>query len=221
MKNELQPVSTANLSTAEVTAANVPATVVNQNGEKNVHIDRADTVNQNITFKFPYIARTSDGRMQPTARNINRNYYNLFVMGAEPFDSDHFIVPPDRALSPYWTSDELRNELGELSDEAIEKIKTFPALFLPEANDYYAKASDEQQVIFGFLDSVRVQDNGIKIRYQPLWPIPMQQISNIGFDLGMKDMTRAITEMNHTHWAIKRINLMEELNDAGISLFGF
>lgn len=72
MKNELQPVSTANLSTAEVTAANVPATVVNQNGEKNVHIDRADTVNQNITFNFPYITRTSDGRMQPTARNINR-----------------------------------------------------------------------------------------------------------------------------------------------------
>lgn len=221
MKNELQPVSTANLSTAEVTAANVPATVVNQNGEKNVHIDRADTVNQSITFNFPYVARTSDGKMLPTARTINQNYYNLFVMGSEAFDSDHFIVSPDRALSPYWTSDELRGELGELSDEAIEKIKTFPALFLPEANDYYAKASDEQQVIFGFLDSVRVQDNGIKIRYQPLWPIPMQQISNIGFDLGMKDMTRAITEMNHTHWAIKRIDLIEELKDAGISLFGF
>lgn len=210
MKNELEAVS----------AANVPAAIVNQNGEKNVHIDRADTVNQNITFNFPYVARSSDGRMQPTSRTINQIFYNLFVIGAETFEHDHFIVPSDQALNAYWTSEELRNELGELTDDAVEKIKTFPALFMPEANKYYAKASEEQQVFFGFVDGVRVQDNGIKIRCQLLWPIPMQQISDIGFDLGMKDMTRAITEMNHTHWAIKRINLIEELKDAGISLFG-
>lgn len=210
MKDELQTVS----------AAGVPATVVNQNGEKNVHIDRADTVNQNITFNFPYVARSSDGRMQPTSRTINQNYYNLFVMGAEQFEQDHFIVQPDQALSKGWTSEELRTELGELTDEAVEKIKTFPALFMPEAKDYYAKPSEEQQVFFGFVDGVRLQDNGIKIRCQLIWPIPMQQISNIGFELGMKDMTKAITEMNHTHWAIKRINLIEELKDAGISLFG-
>lgn len=119
MKNELEAAS----------AANVPAAIVNQNGEKNIHIDRADTVNQNITFNFPYVARSSDWRMQPTSRTINQNFYNLFVMGAEPFEHDHFIVPSDRALTAYWTSEELRNELGELTDYAVEKIKSFPALF--------------------------------------------------------------------------------------------
>jgi hypothetical protein len=49
----------------------------------------------------------------------------------------------------------------------------------------------------------------------------MQQISNIGFELGMQNMTKGISEMNHTHWAIKHINLKEELDDAHISLFGF
>ena len=210
MKNEIEAVS----------ATNVPATIVNQNGEKNVHIDRADTVNQNITFNFSYVARTSDGRMQPTSRVINQDFYNLFVVGGEPFDHDHFLVDPERALSGYWTSEELRNELGDLSEEAVEKIKSFPALFMQEAENYYAKPSEEQQVFFGFVDGVRQQDNGIKIRCQLLWPIPMQQISNIGFELGMKNMTKAITEMNHTHWAIKHINLIEELKDAGISLFG-
>jgi len=81
--------------------------------------------------------------MQPPARNINRNYYNLFILGAELFDTDHFIVPLDRALSSYWTSDELRVELGELSDEAIEKIKTFPALFMPEAESLFCDTMDE------------------------------------------------------------------------------
>lgn len=91
---------------------------------------------------------------------------------------------------------------------------------MPEADNYNAKAGDEQQVIFGFVDDVRKQDNGIKIKCQLVWPIPMQQISDIGFNLGMKDMDKAITEMNHTHWAIKRINLIEELTDANISLMG-
>ena len=210
MKDELQ--------TTNVTG--VPATVVNQNGEKNVYADHIDTVNQVITINFPYVARCSDGRMQPTTRTINQNYYNLFVMGGEPFEHDHFIVPADRALTSHWTAEDLRAELGALTEDAVEKIKTFPALFMPEAEKYYAEASEGQQVFFGFVDGVRVQDNGIKIRCQLLWPIPMQQISDIGFELGMKDMTRAISEMNHTHWAIKRIDLIEELKDAGISLFG-
>lgn len=210
MKTELEAVS----------AANVPATIVNQNGDKNVHIDRADTVNQNITFNFPMMVTADDGKMQPMSRSVNRNYYNLFVIGSEQFDQGHFIIQPERALSSYWTSEELRTKLGGLTDEAVERIKTFPALFMQEAESYYAKPSEEQQVYFGFVDGVRIQDNGIKIRFQRVWPIPMQQISNIGFELGMKNMTKAITEMNHTHWAIKNIDLMEELKDAGISLLG-
>ena len=95
------------------------------------------------------------------------------------------------------------------------------ALFMPEAEFQHARAGENQQVFFGFVDGIRKQDNGVKIRCQLLWPIPMQQISNIGFELGMLDMTRGISEMNHTHWAIKHINLKEELADAKISLFGF
>ena len=48
----------------------------------------------------------------------------------------------------------------------------------------------------------------------------MKSISSIGFELGMKNMNKAISEMNHTHWAIKHINLIEELKDANITLFG-
>jgi hypothetical protein len=92
---------------------------------------------------------------------------------------------------------------------------------MQEADGYYAKPSDEQQAYLGIVEDIRVQDNGIKIRWRMIWPIPMQQISRIGFELGMLNMTKAISELNHTHWAIKRINLFEELKDAGISLFGF
>lgn len=199
----------------------LPAKTVNQYGEKNVHIDKAENVTQNITLNFPYMQRLANGTMQPTSRVINPEYYNLFVIGDETFEHDHFLVPAERALSKGWTSEELREQYGTLSDEAIEAIKTFPALFMPEAQWQRASTGEGQQVFFGFVDRVRKQDNGIKIRCQLLWPIPMQQISNIGFELGMLNMMRGISEMNHTHWAIKHINLKEELTDAHISLFGF
>jgi len=212
MKNELQMAASINT---------LPAKTVNQYGKKNVHIDKAENVTQNIILSLPYVQRMANGAMQPTSRVINSEYYNLFVIGDETFEHDHFLVPAERALSKGWTSDKIREHYGTLSEESIEVIKTFPALFMPEAQWQSARPGEGQQVFFGFVDGIRKQDNGIKIQCQLIWPIPMQQISNIGFELGMLNMTREISEMNHTHWAIKHINLKEELTDAHISLLGF
>lgn len=209
MKNELPAVA----------PSNVPATTVNQQGHTNVHVDRAENITQNITL-IPVVQHTSSGGMRPTTQAVNNEYYHLFVMGGESFEQNHFIVPADRALAAYWTTDELREKYGRLSDENIEKLKTFPALFMPEAEGYYARPTDEQQAYLGIIEDIRIQDNGIKIRWRMIWPIPMQQISSIGFELGIKDMTRALSELNRTHWAIKHINLIEELKDAKITLFG-
>lgn len=194
--------------------------MVHQYGKENICIDRADTINQAITINFSSVQRLSPDAVITTDRIVNTDYFNLFVVGREPFEQDHFLVPADRVLSAYWTNEELRKEYGPLTQEIIERIKTFPALFMAEAEKYYAKAGEGQQVFFGFIDSLRVQDNGVKIRWQPIWSIPMARISAIGFALGMKNMSRAISEINHTHWAIKRINLIEELKEAGLSLFG-
>ncbi len=204
-----------------IVGVGLPAKTVNQYGDKSVHIDKAENVTQHINLNFSYMQRLPNGAMQPTSRTVNPEYYNLFVIGSETFESDHFLVPADRALSKGWTSEELREKYGMLSDDAIEDIKTFPALFMPEAQWQRARTGENQQVFFGFVDGVRKQDSGIKIRCQLIWPIPMQQISDIGFELGMLNMTRGISEMNHTHWAIKHINLKEELADAHISLLGF
>jgi len=210
MKNELE----------NFTATKAASTVVNQTGEKNVHVDYAKNVTQQIILNFPYVQQLPGGMLKPTSRKINQNFYNLFVIGGEIFEQNHFVISSERSLCRGYSSEDWRNQYASLSAQAIQEIKTFPSLFMPEADHYKAKAGDEQQAIFGFVDDVRKQENGIKIKCQLVWPIPMQQISDIGFNLGMKDMDRAITEMNHTHWAIKRINLIEELTDANISLMG-
>lgn len=203
-----------------INSVNTPATTtVNQSGKTNVHVDHADNITQNITV-LPFFNRTATGTPRTTPQTVSNEYYHLFVIGGETFEQDYFFVPTDRAISKYWTSDSLREEYGALTAENIEKLKTFPALIMQESDGFYAKAGDEQEAYLGIIQDIRVQDNGIKIRWRTIWSYPMQAICNIGFELGMKDMTKAISELNRTHWAIKHINLLEELNDAGLTLWG-
>lgn len=211
MNKDLQPIPPSTLAVAH-------ANVVNQTGEKNVHIDRVETLEQKTTVL--QIVKPNGGGRRPTTQTISTRYYHLFVMGGETYEQDYFIVPADRAMDTYWTSEEVRQQHATLSDESIEELKTYPALFLPESDGYYAKAGAEQYAHFGLITDIRVQDNGIKIKMHIIWSLPLQDIANIGFNLGMKDMDKAIGELNRTHWAIKRINLIEEFRDAGISILG-
>ena len=212
MNHDLQKVSLQE-------TALTPAKSISQTGEKNVYVEQVGTLEQNTTV-IQVMGRSSSVVMRPTTQTVSTTFYHLFVMGGETFEQDSFIVPADRALSAYWTSEEVRGKHGNLSEESIEELKTYPALFMPEADGYYAKAGSEQQAFFGLVSDIRLQENGIKIKIHLAWPIPLQSICNIGFNLGMKDMDKALSEVNRTHWAIKRINLLEELKDANISIFG-
>ena len=209
---ELQPFAQGELATPV-------QTTVNQYGEKSVHIDQVGQMSQNVMI-LPCFQRTASGAMRQTPQTISTEYYHLFVVGGETFTEDHFIISADRALGTYWTTDDLREKFGRLSADDIEILKTFPALLMPEADGYYAKPADAQQAYLSVIEDIRVQDNGIKIRWRMLWPISMQSLCTIGFELGMKDMTKALSELNRTHWALKRINLIEELKDAGLTMFG-
>lgn len=146
---------------------------------------------------------------------LNTDYYNLFVIGIETFADGHFIVPKDRALTESMTT-ENKAQFSVLTDEAIARIKTFPSLFASE-NHHYGRTDDNHQAIFGLVNEVRIQDNGIKIRFNPLWQIPQQRLNEISCNLAIEGAS-SFNELNRTHWAIKRLNLIEELRAAGISV---
>lgn len=209
MKNELQQVPLNNVPANHIT--------VNQNGEKNVHVNHADNINQTVNYNITYSQRTLDGKKKSITQRLDTDYYNLFVMGGETFEHDHFLVPKNYALTRGTISDDLFERLASLSPEAIEEIKTFPSLFASENTGYWGNTDPEQQTIYGLVTEIRIQDNGIMIYYKDLNFIPQQKINQISFELGMGN-PKAITTLNTTRWTIKRINLIEALTDAGISV---
>ena len=170
---------------------------------RGVQVGHADTFSPTINV----IITGSNGQQDPA----NVDYYNLFV-GFDPFSSDHFLVPKDRVLTEYMTP-ELKSRFATLDDGAIVEIKRLPSIIVEE----YSKGSaDDKNAVFAFVTDIRKQQNGVMVYFQRFFPIPVTALVENEHALG----TASGKESFRTHWAIKNINLLQVLQDAGIKMWG-
>ena len=189
------------------------STILVQTGERSVQVAQAQNVNHVVNLFMPAMTPGQIG--SGASVNLNMDYYNLFVIGDETFCDGHFIVPKDRALTECM-SQEAKDQFSALGKDAVSQIKTFPSIFACE-NHGYGKTDDTHQAFFGFITDVKIQDNGVKIYFRPLSTLPQQRLNEIAFKIALQGAS-AINELNRTHWAIKKVNLIEELKAAGISV---
>lgn len=147
---------------------------------------------------------------------FNYDCFNFFVIGTEQYTEPSFIVPKNRALTES-TSPEIQAQCATLSPEAIAVIKTYPAIFCSE-NHHFATTDPDHIAYYGYVKDIKIQDNGIKVYFQILNQLPQQALIDLSEDLCIGG-ARAFTELSRTHWAIKRINLVEVLEKAGYRVF--
>ena len=182
-----------------------------QTGNDNVMIPNYGTVNINVQSQS--MVPPINGTFYVPLK-VNREYYNLFVLGTEEFDKPYFKMRRDRSLCECM-SDETKKKFEVLSQEVIEEIKTLPSLFLAE-NRPYGKADDDQRVIYGFVSDVKVYDNDVKIYYCGYKSdIVQQRLNELLDELGLYGNS-SFNELNRTHWAIKRVDLIQELYEANL-----
>ena len=110
-----------------------------------------------------------------------------------------------RALTEYIT-DDVKNAFCGWSDEAIEKIKKLPAIIAMERD-----GTEEQQALFAFIKDVRDQDNGVKVCFQRFFPISFSFLKD-----NLSDLAMHLFELTRTHWTIKKVDLLEVMQDAGV-----
>ena len=190
------------------------STILVQTGEKSVQVAQAQNVNHVVNLILPAMTPGPIGS-GGTNVTLNMDYYNLFVIGDETYSDGHFTVSKDRALTECM-SQEAKDQFSALGKDAVSQIKTFPSIFACE-NHGYGKTDDTHQAYFGLITDVRIQDNGIKIHFRPLSTIPQQRLNEIAYKLAIQSAS-STNELNRTHWAIKKVNLIEELKAAGISV---
>ncbi len=185
-------------------------TAETESNEAKVNADKSSAANS-LVVNNPNVVK-QHGNIQIKDREISRDYYNLFVIGDE-IKNNRFTMPKDRSLRS--NSDNVK-KFADLTLEAIAQIKTFPSLFMNENTEYGGRTSPEQEAYYGFVTDLRVQDNGIiKVRFRCDAKIKQQQLNDIFRMLDIHEGP-GIMELNHTHWAIKNVDLIEELTEADL-----
>ena len=211
MENKLQT------SEPQLLQPGTAQTTVNLPGDNNTLIAHADQVTNEYRPLYVFNNQPYGNITARATQEFNPDYYNLIVVGDGDLDgTGHFLVDKTRAITES-TSQELKDAYAALTPEAINAVKTFPAIIATE-NHAYGTTDDQHQAIYGIITDVKVQDNGIKVYYQILNWIPQQKLNELAPELGI-GRASSFNELNRMHWAIKRINMVEVLREAGIRVF--
>jgi len=217
MKNEIKPVQSHNLTVVKPSNQTPPTFA--QFGDNGTQVGHADEVKVSVHMSFESGALQTDGKIVRTSTSLSREYYNIFVVGAGiQFDSmeGSFLVMSQRAMES--TDKDIKDRLLYLTEENREEIKSFPSLFMAE-NGEYGKASPNQVAYFGRVLDIRPHgDKNIKVKYRFQKDIPQQRLNELLEELYLGG-AKCFNELNRTHWAIKKVDLLEELTLAKIDLF--
>lgn len=133
--------------------------------------------------------------------------YNL-LMTSNPAAWDLPSTEYSKGRYLEYTNDFITEEHEELTLETVEKIKSYPCLFLQEQFDGVAKV--------GYIRNIRERANAILIEYEfdeQIGDVPAERIQQLAHQL---EINLQNGEQYRTHWAIKSANLFEALHAAGI-----
>jgi len=192
---------------------------INFNGPVENVNPNATTVTTNNNIFLPGNSTSATTTPLPQSKE----YYHLFVMGIEQFPKVgyyHFNAQSKDALTIY-ISDDTKEKYQHLTPDVIPVLKSFPALFMQENHGPdYGQAAPEQYVSKGVVTSIAVTDNGIRIDCALTGCFPQQLINQYSdeFAVFTRGATKRFSEINTTHWTIKRMNLELILQECGIVL---
>lgn len=190
-----------------------PATL-NQHGSNGVQIAHADTVHA-PTILIGTVQPTSAPGLTAQQHSLSADAYHLFVTNDDPFEDNRFLVDRCRALNENeYTDEDFVDDFASLSPEAIETLKTYPAIVTTENHDY-GETDEDHLAFWGFLNKIRVRSNGIRITFTPVHPFPLQRLNENAGLFGIEARSR-FSELNRNHWALKRVNLLRAFTEAEI-----
>lgn len=193
---------------------------IQQNGEKVYNIgkvERAGDITTNIQVNvFGSGLPGMPGYIPPRSQSINLEKYHFIVIYGEEFTGGYCLMDKKRVLEKGSTSEELRDEYLRMTDDVIEELKHYPAIFMAET-DKVKIAAGEQYAYWGIITDIKRLTNDIQIHYHLFSYIPVTALFDITRDLDILGAPY-FGEMNHTHWALKDVNCIEVFRKAGINV---
>lgn len=178
------------------------------------HMSGNIAVPKNLTYVLTEKNNMTD-KSGATTISLNNEFYNLFVVGDETFESGRFTVPNGRMLN---ANPEIEEQYASLSSDAVAKIKKLPSLFMSENKKYGSFTEPDHIAYFGIVTDVRKERKQTIVVFKTLMELPQQAIIDLAIYLGIDNEGSGLTELNVTRWSIKRADLVSELRLAGFKV---
>lgn len=132
--------------------------------------------------------------------------YNLIVAGqAGAWDGDPYKLELSRVGE--YTDEAIAQKYKAFDQVAITELQPFPTLFAYEH-------SHNADARVGFIQRVTIRSGQVRIEYDfylDLPTIPASRLAALAWELDI-----AKYEMNRTHWAVKAVDLLPVLAEAGL-----
>lgn len=202
MNNELQK------------ASDVKPSVV-QTAERSIYIENRDGGTVNLNYHFPQIPIT--GEMLIAVHTFSRDYYQLIVTGNDILTNNTIIVTTDHALTEGNVPPEFLRTHSTLTNDAVERMLTLPAVICNENTQYHGNTDPHQKAIYAYVKGIKKRGKTIEICFQPIAFFAQQMLNDYSIDFGI-NTSCALTDLNKTRWYIKNTNLFEAFHNAHIDV---
>lgn len=143
-------------------------------------------------------------------KQLGNEYYSLIVINTDYLDSKikKLSLPRECVIKKnYATDSDTFSKFGRLTQEVIEKIKTFPTILV----DLSAPTKDNSIfAVIGKVDEIEVRpEDTINLVFYRLrdYAISKEYLMTNAAELDIKT-GNAVSEFNDAHWSIKRKNIL-------------
>ena len=189
-----------------------------QEAEKIINIGSVEAYHQHLTQVFipTGLPGTPGYRLNPV--NFSRDYYNLIICGKDPMLSDGTLtMPKDICLVEEDNiAPALKECFSPLSAEALEQLKSYPCILAGE-NRHPGWTDEDQPAAVAQLLDIRNHSNGIDLTFHLIFAFPQCRISELLEELGICGKKGTFNELNHSHWSVKQVDLLQVLTAHGLN----
>lgn len=142
------------------------------------------------------------------------NRYNLLVSaGEDAWEGDSYQLERSRCLTSY-TPQMIKKEYDSFSSEQITAIKSYPCIFA------YEDDVEKKDAYIGRITDLVIRGRAIKFYFQKHGILTYDDLHKFAFEFDI-ELSGSITELMHTHWTIKDIDLVEEFKNRDITIIPY
>lgn len=142
-------------------------------------------------------------------------YYHLIVTCCEIHGEKFVDITKERGLKYRGTAKEILERCADLSNEAIDELKSYPAIICNENTQQGGITDKNQLAILARVFRIRVGEKEYRIRYYPIATFSQSKLNEFAVDFGLSS-SGTLTTLNTSHWCVKKNNLREIFDDTGI-----